>query len=116
VGVTALTDTEAPSTSGGANEIEPGVAEVQLAATDVGAAGVASTLYSVDGGHSARYVGTFRAPLGATIHFRSVDRAGNWEEPRTLAVDDASDERAFALVLSSGANVARFLDHPGDVD
>jgi hypothetical protein len=68
------------------------------------AAGVSETRLSVDGGPRQAYQGEVRLTLAEGLHtlgFRSLDRVGNEEEPRTLAV--AMDQTPPTTSLVVGA-------------
>jgi hypothetical protein len=114
---TAAGDTTPPTTIGGANLSAPGVSTVQLAADDGGGSGVATTWYELPGDTTPRvYAGPFTARLGTSIRFRSIDKAGNLEDVKTLVVDDVSNERTLAQPLAPPPPLQRAVDSPTDID
>jgi hypothetical protein len=87
-----------------------------LAADDTGGAGLARIVYRVGAGQPATYAAPFLVPLGSTVEYRSIDRAGNVEQVRRLLADDAPNTRRFALQLQDGDKLRRFIDPQGDED
>ncbi|HWK26536.1 MAG TPA: alkaline phosphatase [Solirubrobacter sp.] len=63
-----------------------GPVTVTLSATDEGGSGVARTEYRVGGGTWTEYTAPVSLPATATVEFRSVDREGNVEAIRSVAV------------------------------
>ena len=89
VDVLAAPDDEAPVTTATTQPAEPNGTKpvtVTLAAGDSGGSGLARTEYRVNGGDWTEYVDPFtRAePDEYTVEYRSVDRANNVEETKTL--------------------------------
>lgn len=99
--------TTKPTLSGatGASGYFVGDVTVELSGADA-TAGVASTLYRVDGGALTAYAGSFRVTgAGAhTVQFHSVDRAGNVETTRSVSfnVDATAPATISAFVGSAG--------------
>ncbi|HEU5473672.1 MAG TPA: ThuA domain-containing protein [Actinophytocola sp.] len=88
-------DTAKPVTTASTDPAEPGAAgwftrpvTVTLAATDGQGSGVDHTEYTVDGGPVTPYAEPFTVTGDGsrTVTYRSVDRAGNIEDTRTLTV------------------------------
>lgn len=100
-------DTSAPSTqfstSGttGGNGWYKSAVQVSLSASDNNQAGVANTYYSVDGGPTQSYAGSFAIGTEGvhSVNFWSVDRLGNTETQHTTAVkiDWTSSTVQYAL-------------------
>jgi hypothetical protein len=81
-----------------------------------GGSGIAAIYYSVDGGPQQLYAGPFVVPLGSTVEYRSVDRAGNLGPIERLVVDDAPNDRAHAEGIDPKAELIRAIAPRGDED
>jgi hypothetical protein len=87
---------------------------VTLQADDDGS-GVASILYSINGGAQTTYSAPFTVPVLAHVTAQAVDRAGNLSAPVTFVADDAPSTERFAAPLGRG-ELLRFLAPKGDED
>ncbi|HYX83332.1 MAG TPA: Ig-like domain-containing protein, partial [Gaiellales bacterium] len=116
VTVTVANDTTPPTTTIACNGKSPcaawypGPVTVTLKATDD--VGVARTVYTTDGSdpsatNGATYGGAFSVPATATVRFRSVDAAGNWEPVRSQPVQiDPQAPAAQITAPAGGASVS----------
>jgi outer membrane protein assembly factor BamB len=115
--LTVNVDADAPSTqlatagTAGTNGWYRSSVQVSLTPTDI-RSGVANTYYSVDGGATQAYTGTFTVSGDAqhSVSFWSVDRVGNTEARRSAAIniDATSPTRHSALVLGPPGNNSYF--------
>jgi hypothetical protein len=107
---------ETPPTTYGDATIGPRLltSTVTLQADDDGS-GVASILYSVNGGAQTTYSGPFTVPVLAHVTTQAVDRAGNLSAPVTFVADDAPSTARFAAPLGH-TELLRFLAPKGDED
>ena len=114
----AVEDATPPTTVAGGSVSTWGKATATLLAQDdSGGAGVAATYVQPAGAAApVRYTQPFQVPLFSSLHFWSVDRAGNTEDTHTIVVDDTPDVRQLATPLTAGRPLARTIWPAGDED
>lgn len=115
--LTVNIDVGAPSTqlattgTAGTNGWYRSSVQVSLSPADT-LSGVANTYYSVDGGATQTYTGTFTVSGNAqhSVSFWSVDRVGNTEARRsaTINIDSVGPTRQNALVMGPVGNSMYF--------
>ncbi len=96
----------------------PTEATVTLTAEDgPEGSGVAASHYFVEGLAGMQdYTAPFTVPLGKSVSFWSIDRAGNAELVQKVLVDDAPNTLKTAEPIASKARLWRYIDPKGDED
>jgi probable HAF family extracellular repeat protein len=113
----ATYDVTPPETFAGAVLARPGVAQVQLLAQDEsGGSGVGATTYAFADEIPRPYGSPFEAPLYSTVFYFSVDKAGNFEDRKSLVVDDAPNDKRFGVPLVLKEKLDRTVFPAGDED
>lgn len=115
-----VTDVTVERVVDGSGEI---TAHVTMSATDTGGSGVDRIEYALDATEETGvYGGPFEVPAVGLMVVRAIDRAGNVESPYQIIAldepeDDAPNHRGGVTVWHDAhANIAAFVDYPGDVD